>query len=58
MQAEAHEFLMQRGSMAGTLAGLLTAPLAPSGPLAAYYASEPSAGGEIGARAGVLGLGT
>jgi hypothetical protein len=36
---------------------LLTAPVVPTGALGAFYASDPSSGGSMGTRTGVLGLG-
>lgn len=57
MATEANDFLTQKGGMLGTLAGLLTSPLAPKGALATFYASEPSSAGAMGTRTGALGLG-
>lgn len=55
--AETTSTLREHASLSGSLRGLLTAPLAPSPELAAYYGSDPSAAGEIGVRVGVLSLG-
>jgi hypothetical protein len=55
--AEAEDMLAEHAALTGTLRGLLTAPLAPSPELAAYYGSDPSAAGAIGERVGVLSLG-
>jgi hypothetical protein len=57
MLAEANAFLAVNAGPAGTLAGLLTTPVVPTGALAAFYGSDPSSGGSVGTRTGVLGLG-
>jgi hypothetical protein len=57
MQAEATGFLMTHAGTSGTLRDLLTAPVVPTGALGAFYASDPSSGGSMGTRTGVLGLG-
>ena len=57
MQAEATGFLTAHAGTGGTLRDLLTAPVVPTGALAAFYASDPSSGGTMGTRTGVLGLG-
>jgi hypothetical protein len=58
MFEETRTFLAERAGPLGTLPALLTTPLpAPSGPLGAFYLSEPS-GSAGGARTGVLALGT
>lgn len=57
MLAEATGFLGTNGGPSGTLAALLTTPVLPSGPLGTFYASDPSSGGSMGTRTGVLGLG-
>lgn len=55
---EALGFLSQHGSMDGTLLGILTAPVAPpSGALAAFYRSEPTAAAAREERTGALALG-
>lgn len=57
MLAETRSFLDQTAGPSGTLSALLTTTVpAPAGALGAFYASEPSGGGSLGARMGVLSL--
>ena len=57
MLDEARSFLSANSGPTGTLAQLLTTPVTPAGALATFYASDPSSGGSMGERVGVLGLG-
>jgi hypothetical protein len=57
LRDESQAFLAQAGSLTGSLASLMSTAIAPQGDLAAYYASDPSAGGSTGTRTGILGLG-
>ena len=57
MLGEANAFLAANAGTTGTLAGLLTTPVVPTGALATFYGSDPSSGGSVGPRTGVLGLG-
>ena len=57
MNAEANAMLALHGALSGSLHALLTAPVLPNAELATYYASEPSSGGSVGSRTGILGLG-
>jgi hypothetical protein len=57
MLAEANQFLSANAGPTGTVLGLLTTPVVPTGALATFYASDPSSGGSVGTRTGVLGLG-
>jgi hypothetical protein len=57
MLAESRSFLDQTAGPSGTLSALLTTTVPPpAGALGAFYASEPSGGGSLGARMGVLSL--
>jgi hypothetical protein len=57
MLEEATVFLSQHSGATGTLTGLLTTPIVPTGALAAFYGSDPSSGGSFGTRTGALDLG-
>ena len=57
MLAETRSFLDQTAGPSGTLNALLTTNVPPpAGALGAFYASDPSGGGSLGARTGVLSL--
>jgi hypothetical protein len=57
MLAESRSFLDQTAGLTGTLAALLTTSVpAPQGALGDFYASDPSGGGLLGSRTGVLSL--
>lgn len=57
MLAETRAFLDQTAGPSGTLSALLTSNVpTPAGALGAFYASDPSGGGALGARTGVLSL--
>ncbi len=57
MLAESRAFLDRTAGPSGTLSALLTTTVpTPSGALGAFYASDPSSGGALGARMGVLSL--